>query len=115
MKPIHSIFLKTAAVCSITAIVLSGTASLAGHSPDPGQEKNQAKDKQSAPSDAEQKALAKIESSPDVAAKLAAAGEFVKKFPKSSLRSKVVGYLGQEINKIQDGPQRISQLESMLT
>jgi hypothetical protein len=114
MKPIQSIFIKVAAACSIAAIALSGMASFAGYSRDAEQDKNQAKDKQGAASD-EQKALAKIEAAPDVAAKLAAAGEFVKKFPKSSLRSKVVGYIGQEIAKIQDGPQRISQLENMLT
>src|SRR5215510_545812 len=115
MKTIHSVFIKVAAACSIATIALSGAASFAGYSRYPGQEKNQAKDKQGAASDAEQKALAKIESAPDVAAKVAAAGEFVKKFPKSSLRPKVVGYIGQEISKIQDGPQRINQLESMLT
>ena len=115
MKTIHSIFINVAAACSIAIIALSGTASFAGYSGYPEQEKNQSKDKPAAPSDAEQKALAKIETAPDVPAKVAAAGEFVKKFPKSSLRSKVVGYVGQEVTKIQDGPQRISQLENMLT
>jgi hypothetical protein len=115
MKPIQSISIKIAAACSITAIALSGTLSIAGYSSYPRQDKTQAKDKQSAPSDGEQKALAKMEASPDIAAKLAAASEFTKKFPKSSLRPKVVSYIAQEITKIQDGPQRISQLENMTT
>jgi hypothetical protein len=115
MKAIHSLFINVAAACAIAVIALPGTASLAGNSRYPEQDKNQTKDKQSAPSDGEQKALEKIESSPDFATKLAAATEFVKKFPKSSLRSKVVSYIAQEIAKTQDSSQRITQLENMAT
>lgn len=117
MRFIPSQTMKAAVVCVWLAV--SGLAALgsgaywqyAGQAQDQSKDKN----KQSAPSDGEQKALAKIESAPDVAAKLAAAGEFVKKYPKSSLRSKVVSYVTQEVNKIQDGAQRITQLESMQT
>jgi tetratricopeptide (TPR) repeat protein len=110
MKSIPSQMMKVAAVCAFVAV--SGLEGLAtpGSSLYAVQGKEQGK-----ASEGEQKALAKIESSPDVAAKLVAAGEFVKKFPKSTLRSKVVSYVAQEVNKIPDGTQRITQLESLLT
>jgi len=110
MKSIPSQMMKVAAVCACVAVSgLAGSAT-SGFSPYAVQAKDQGK-----ASEGEQKALAKIESSPDVAAKLAAAGEFVKKFPKSTLRSKVVSYVAQEVNKIPDGSQRIIQLEGLLT
>jgi len=84
---------------------------------DVSQAKDQSKDKakQAAPSDAEQKAMAKVEAAVDVPAKIAAAGEFVKKYPKSSLRPKVIGYVVQEINKLSDATQRFAQFESAQT
>lgn len=109
MKSIPSRMMKVAAVCALVAV--TGLAALA--TPEYSRYAVQSKD-QGKVSEGEQKALAKIEASPDVAAKLAAAGEFVKKFPKSSLRSKVVSYVAQEVNKIPDGAQRITQLESLL-
>lgn len=117
MKYIPSKMMKVAAVCAWLAVSGFVTLATPGYSLYGVEGKDQDKDKskQSAPSEGEQKALAKIESSPDIAAKLLAAGEFVKKYPKSSLRSKVVGYVAQEINKIQEETQRITQLESMLT
>jgi tetratricopeptide (TPR) repeat protein len=119
MKFIPSQMMKVTAVCALSGMALSAWATppppvrsqYAGQSKDQGDDKS----KQSAPSDGEQKALAKVESSPDVAAKLVAAGEFVKKYPKSTLRSKLVGYVTQEANKAPDLTQRITQLESILT
>lgn len=117
MKSIPSQMMKVAAVCA--CVCVSGLVALAtpGYSRYAVQSKDQGKDKNTkgTASEAEQKALAKIESSPDVAAKLVAAGEFVKKFPKSTLRSKVVSYVAQEISKTPDETQRITQLESTLT
>ena len=120
MKPIRSRFMKAAAACAMSAVAFSGSASLAAsadYSHYARQDRNQSKDKtkQTAPSDGEQKAMAKIEAAIDIEAKLAAAGEFIKKYPKSMLRSKAVSYVAQEVTKIQEGPQRITQLESMLT
>lgn len=111
--------IKAAAVCVLSAVTM-GSTSLAA-SPEylqyERQGKDQSKDKSQpgAPSDGEQKAMAKIEAAPDVAAKLLAAGEFIKKYPKSTLRSKVVSYVAQEISKVQDTAQRATQLESTLT
>lgn len=75
----------------------------------------QSKDKPVQVSDGETKAAAKISAAPDTAAKILAAGEFVKKYPKSSLRAQVLTALAGEINKLEDPAKRISQLESLLT
>jgi hypothetical protein len=120
MNPIRSRMMKSAAACALSVVAFSGSASLAASAEYPHyrrQEKNQSNDKnkQTAPSDAEQKAMAKIEAAPDIAAKLAAAGEFTKKYPKSTLRPRAVSYVAQEVVKIQEAPQRITQLENMLT
>jgi len=117
MRPILYRFIEAAAACALSGFAVLGLASQASaeYSHYSVQDKNQAKDKQSAPSDAEQKAVAKIEASPDMAAKLAAAGEFVKKYPKSTLRPKVVSYVAQQVTNIQDAAQRITQLENLLT
>ena len=114
MKAIRFRIIKVAASCLLVSMGWSSTpllAASAANSPYAGQDKN----KQSAPSDGEQKALAKVEAAPDLAARLAAASEFVKKFPKSTLRSKLVSYIAQEIGKIPESAQRITQLEGALT
>ena len=112
--------MKAAAACAMAAMVFSGAASLAATGAYPhsaGQDKDPSKDKnkQGAPSDGEQKAMAKVEAAPDVAAKLVAASDFIKKYPKSTLRSNVASHIAQEINKNQNAAQRITQYESMLT
>lgn len=118
MKSIPFQLMKVAAVCALWAMAASSLAMpAAAHSRYTGQGKDQGKDKnkQSAPNEGEQKAFAKIESAPDVAAKLEVAGEFVKKYPKSSLRPKLVSYIAQEVNKLEDAAQRISLFEKVLT
>jgi len=108
----------TAAVCALLVMILSGLTALAAspeHRFNTWQNKDQSKDKQSGPPAAEQSAMAKIEAAPDAAAKLVAAGEFLKKYPKSTLRPKIAAYVAQETNKIGDSAQRIAQLENMLT
>jgi len=110
MKSIPSQIMKVAAVCACVAVSCLVALATPGYARYVVQSKDQGK-----ASEGEQKALAKIESSPDVAAKLAAAGEFVKKFPKSTLRAKVVSYVAQEVNKIPDETQRVTQLENLRT
>ena len=62
-------------------------------------------------SEAEAKAVAAINSAPDAAAKLAAAGEFLKKYPKSTLRSEVAAYVAGEIAKVTDANQKLKLAE----
>jgi hypothetical protein len=66
-------------------------------------------------SEGESKAAMKVEAAADTAAKLQAAAEFLKKYPKSTLRPKVAGYLATEINKTADNSQKITFFENMLT
>jgi len=63
----------------------------------------------------EAEAMQKIEAAPDTATKLKLAGEYIKKYPKSTQRAKVVGYVGQEINKTPDATQKVTLLENALT
>jgi len=114
MRPIRSKFVKAVSSCALLTVVCSGTTLLA-KTPANSHYFPQDKSKQSTPSDAEQKAVAKVEAAPDIAGKLAAAVEFTKKYPKSTLRSKVVSHIAQEVTKIPEAAQRITQLENMLT
>jgi len=76
---------------------------------EPGQ-----KDKPAQVSDGETKAVAKSSAAPDMAAKMMAVGEFVKKYPKSTLRGQVLSALAGEINKVEDGAKRITLFENLL-
>ncbi|MCM3872917.1 MAG: hypothetical protein ND895_19725 [Pyrinomonadaceae bacterium] len=62
-------------------------------------------------SEAEDKAVAAINSAPDAAAKLAAAGEFLKKYAKSSYRSEVAAYVAGEISKVADAAKKLKLAE----
>ncbi len=74
----------------------------------------QEKGKQEKVSDAERKAAQKIDDAKDAAAKIAAASEFVNKYPKSTLRPKIAELLISQISNTQDTAQRISLAESYL-
>jgi tetratricopeptide (TPR) repeat protein len=74
----------------------------------------QEKDKQEKVSDAERKAAQKIDDAKDTAAKIAAASEFVNKYPKSALRPKIAQLLVAQISNTQDTAQKISFAESYL-
>lgn len=119
MKATPSHMMKAIAACVLSAFVAQGSTMLSaspGYSPRARQAKDQSKDqpKQTAVSKGEQEAFAKIQSAPDVPAKVAAAGEFVKKYPKSLQRTEAVTYVAREAEKLQDGTQRITQLENIL-
>src|SRR5689334_6555888 len=109
---------KSVGVCAVAAAIFPGSTLLASTIRDSHQQTDQSKDKgkqQPAASDAEQKAVAKIQAATDVPSKIAAAGEFIKKYPKSTQRPNVVGHIAQEISKSDNKAQQITQFESMLT
>lgn len=62
-------------------------------------------------SEAESKAALAINSAPDAAAKLASAGEFLKKYPKSVLRLQIAGYVAGQIAQVADPTQKLSLVE----
>jgi len=109
---------KSVCACAMAAAIFPGSTLLASTVRDSQQQQDQSKDKgkqQPATSDAEQKAVAKVQAATDVPTKIAAAGEFIKKYPKSTLRSNVIGHIAGEINKSDNNAQKITQFESMLT
>ncbi|HEV8488132.1 MAG TPA: hypothetical protein VGV87_31715 [Blastocatellia bacterium] len=79
------------------------------------QDKQDKKDKGAQPSDAERQAATKVTSAADFAAALQAAGEFVKKYPKSSLRPEITGHLVAKAAANQDSAQQIKMLESAMS
>ncbi|MDQ3668579.1 MAG: hypothetical protein M3410_18805 [Acidobacteriota bacterium] len=89
-------------------VVCIGPSGLARYaSPDVLAQEN-AKPKASA---AETKAAAAVSSAPDAAAKVAAAGEFLKKYPKSSLRLQIASYVAGQIAQVADAAQKLALVE----
>ena len=83
-----------------------------------GQDKPQPdKAKQEGPklSGDEAKAATKVNTATDASAKLQAADEFVKKYPKSEVRGQVARHVAVHIGNVQDAGQRISLSEKFLT
>ena len=78
------------------------------------QDKQDKKDKGAQPSDGERQAETKVSSAADFNVALQAAGEFVKKYPKSSLRPGITRHLVAKAAANQDSAQQVSMLESAL-
>ncbi|MFL6214085.1 MAG: hypothetical protein ACJ74J_09360 [Blastocatellia bacterium] len=102
MKPNSYAITRALAVCAL-AVALAALA--------------WAQDKSKAPqvSKGEQEALSKVQTAADPAAKLKAADEFIKKYPKSTNRAVVVSHVVGEISKVTDPTQKITLLENSLT
>ncbi len=100
----HSL-LRVISVFSV--IVCIGPSGVAWYS-SPDVLQQQAKPKVS---EAEAKAVEAVNSAPDAAAKLTAAGEFLKKHSKSTLRSEVAAYVAGEIAKVVDASQKLKLAE----
>jgi tetratricopeptide (TPR) repeat protein len=102
---------RALAVCALVASIAVGAQASALSA---SQDKDK-KDKAPQISEGEQKALQKVNAAPDAAARLQAAAEYVKKYPKSAERAKVVTFVAHEANKVEDINQKIAQLEGLLT
>ncbi|HEX8455782.1 MAG TPA: hypothetical protein VF656_00530 [Pyrinomonadaceae bacterium] len=76
--------------------------------------KKEKKEKPPTVPEAELKAAKAIEAAADVPAALAAAGEFLQKYPKSPLRPQIAPLVAHRIGQIEDPAQRIAQSESYL-
>lgn len=90
------------------------TAALSGVAETTAQDKDKEKDKGPKVSDGEAKAAQKIKDAPDAAAKLKAAEEFIKKYPKSTLRPQVLGFVAGQIAETPDAAQKITLAESFM-
>jgi tetratricopeptide (TPR) repeat protein len=102
-------FLSLLRVISVFSLVVCiGPSGFARHVSAGALTQEQAKPKASA---AEAKAADAINSAPDAVAKLAAAGEFVKKYPKSALRPQIASYVAGEIAQVADATQKLALAE----
>jgi len=101
---------KLFTVCALAVLLGISSSVLGFEAQDKG---DKAKDKQPQISEAESKALAKIESAADPNAKVQAASEFIKKYPKSTQRANIIGHVVGEITKSQDAAQKVTLLENL--
>lgn len=93
------------ALCAgLPAILLVALFALSGWAQD--KSKDAAKD-QTKISEAEQKAIEKINSASGTQAKMQAVGEYLKKYGKSPMRPRVAAYVADEITRVEDHGQRI--------
>jgi tetratricopeptide (TPR) repeat protein len=99
--------MKALQLCALASVLAFASTAYAAQ--------DKTKDQAPQVSKGEQDAALKVQSAPDAQAKLKAAGEFIKKYPKSTQRAAVVGHVIQEINKVPDAGQKISLLENSLT
>lgn len=72
-------------------------------------------EQQQQPSEGERQAVVKIRDAKDAASKLQAAAEFVKKYPKSTMRKLVAVHVASSIASVQDDAQRVALCEKFLT
>ncbi|HKY05311.1 MAG TPA: hypothetical protein VJQ56_10500 [Blastocatellia bacterium] len=113
MRLANSPLLRTLGLCAF-AFLIGGTSAYAQEQQPTEQQKSQQPAKPVQISEGERQALKKIQDAADLAAKLQAAGEYVKKYPKSSKRGEVVGYLAGEIAKVTDSAQQTAHAEGFL-
>lgn len=95
-------------VSAFALVVCLGTVVFAQSTTDPS---TPDKNKPSVP-EAEAKAANAISSEPDAAAKLVAADKFIKKYPKSTVRLEIAGYIAGQIAAVPDVTQRLALTET---
>ena len=96
-------------LCALVAVSAGGGAAAARHQQPPAQGQQQRK-----VPEPELKAAQAVEQAADGAAALAAAGEFVKKFPKSEVRLEVARVVADKIAQTADAAQRVALAEGFL-
>jgi hypothetical protein len=104
---IRSLLLQVPVLC-LLALMLNGSA-IAGAAA------SQDKDNKTKVPEAEAKAAAAIETAPDINAKMVATEEFVKKYPKSTLRQHVAEYIVDQILAVKDAAQKLTLAEKFPT
>ena len=97
----------------LSACALACAYALAG-ARDVAAQENKGKPAEVKVSGGERDAAAKIEKAKGPEARLQAAAEFVKKYPKSALRPQVARYVSGEIANIQDAQLKISVAQAYL-
>ncbi len=115
MKSILLPAVRALVVCLIAFAPAAYAQEPSYRSQDPYKTQDKPQPKTPQVSEAEEKALIKVRDAADPTAKLAAADEFVKKYPKSAKRGEVVVHVIAEIGKVTDPAQQITMLESAST
>jgi tetratricopeptide (TPR) repeat protein len=102
---------------SALVIMAASVSSLYAQSPDYSQDQKPKSQEKKEPqiSEGERKLLDKINSAADGTAKLQAAAEYAKKYPKSSMRSNVIKHVAGEIARVQDPAQQVALAENFVT
>lgn len=103
IRPVHS---RTLVLCFI-ALILNGAATA-------GVLRPQDKSKTKIP-EAEAKAVSTVEAAPDINAKIAAADDFVKKYPHSTARQHVAEYIVDQILAVKDPAQKLALAQKFPT
>jgi hypothetical protein len=101
-------------MCAITACVSLSVGVSSALATFEGVSRSQDQAKQPKVSDAENKALKKIDDTKDPAAKIQAAAEFIKKYPKSEARRNLAEHVAGTIGAVADAGQRITLVQSYL-
>ncbi|MCI0489204.1 MAG: hypothetical protein L0229_21645 [Blastocatellia bacterium] len=117
MKSISFYFMRALGVCALLAIIAAGTSTFARAPLGQGQSRPQYPQGEKAPEipEEERQAMGKVLNAADATAKLQAAGEYLKKYPKSPRRPDVARHVAAEIAKLQDPAQMIGLLENFTT
>ncbi|HVF91708.1 MAG TPA: hypothetical protein VNH22_16710, partial [Blastocatellia bacterium] len=117
-------FLPRALVVLALVVATAAASSASAQNPDnPPDSKAQEKDqkpkgsdkKEPQISDGERQLLNKINAATDNTAKLQAAAEYSKKYPKSSMRPQVIKHISAEIARVPDPAQQIALAENFVT
>jgi tetratricopeptide (TPR) repeat protein len=108
-----AIISATRALVASAAILTMAISGLAQQDPYKPQPPSPTQQKGPQVPEGERRALEKIQTAPDLAAKMKAAADFIKKFPKSTLRAEAVGHIGSQVTKLQDAAQQITHFESL--
>jgi len=102
----RSRFMPSLASVFASAIIVASFMGVSGSLTAYAQTKPDAKP-EAKPSEAEAQAAMAVQAGPDATAKLTLAEAFIKKYPKSSARPDVAGYMANEISRVDDAGQRL--------
>ena len=113
----HKKFFRASALAACLSLSCGWTSASEVISAGLGKAKPEQEASKQAPklSDDEGKAVLKINEAKDAAAKLQAATEFLKKYPKSLVRAQVAEHVASHISGVSDAAQRIAFSETYLS
>ncbi len=112
MKSKSLISMRVMSAFTFVLLVSSSAFAQAPGYPQPSESPKPAESKKPEVSEAEAAAANAVNTAPDAAAKLAAADQFVKKYPKSTVRLDVARYVASQIAEVKDAAQKLTLAES---